>query len=148
LPEPGVWVWNHARLLDPGASLAWLLNLGVGFDNHTKPKYLGSDNQARPEPCVWNHASPKCYGSEGHKIFTFGLWASCLFKTKSTVPPGGEKYACVERLLRSFFYWNNSNAKLYLDFKRNKVICRGIFIVFIWFYCKYYMGLPDPSAWV
>jgi hypothetical protein len=20
--EPGVWVWNHARLLDPGAGLA------------------------------------------------------------------------------------------------------------------------------
>jgi hypothetical protein len=47
-----------------------------------------------------------------------------------------------------FYYWNNSNAKLFLDFKRNKVACSGIFIIFIWFYCKYYVGLPDPSAWV
>jgi len=31
LPEPGVWVWNHAKLLDPGVGLAWLLDPGVGF---------------------------------------------------------------------------------------------------------------------
>jgi hypothetical protein len=33
-----------------------------------------------------------------------------------------------------------SNTKLPLGFNKNKVACRGIFIVSIWFYCKYQMG--------
>uniref|UniRef100_A0A2K1ZTC9 Uncharacterized protein n=1 Tax=Populus trichocarpa TaxID=3694 RepID=A0A2K1ZTC9_POPTR len=40
--KPGVWVWNHARLLDPGAGLAWLPDPGVGF--------------GEPGVWVWNHA--------------------------------------------------------------------------------------------
>jgi hypothetical protein len=42
LPEPGVWVCNHARLLDPGAGLAWLPDPGVGL--------------GEPGVWVWNHA--------------------------------------------------------------------------------------------
>jgi len=53
LPEPGVWVCNHARLLDPGAGLAWLPDPGVGFDSHTTPKRLGSHNQTRPRRHVF-----------------------------------------------------------------------------------------------
>jgi hypothetical protein len=35
-----------------------------------------------------------------------------------------------------------------LGFKRNKAAYRGVFIVSVWFYCKYHIGLPNPGAWV
>jgi hypothetical protein len=41
----------------------------------------------------------------------------------------------------SFFYWNSLNTKLSLGFNKNKAICRGVFIIFLWFYCKYHVGL-------
>lgn len=34
-----------------------------------------------------------------------------------------------------------SNTKLLLVFNKNKVVYKDVFIIFIWFYCKYYVGL-------
>jgi len=54
----------------------------------------------------------------------------------------GKKYTCIEGLLHLFLFLNNANTKLPLGFeKKNKATCRGVFIVLIWFCCKYQVRL-------
>lgn len=39
-----------------------------------------------------------------------------------------------------FFNLNNLNTKLSLSFNKNKVAYKGVFIIPVWFYCKYHVG--------
>jgi hypothetical protein len=48
---------------------------------------------------------------------------------------------CVLRGFSIFsFNWNSSNTKLPLGFNKNNAACRCVFVVAIWFYCKYHVG--------
>jgi len=48
---------------------------------------------------------------------------------------------CVLRGFSIFsFNWNSSNTKLPLGFNKNNDACRCVFVVAIWFYCKYHVG--------
>ena len=84
----------------------------------------------------------------------FNLWVGgffCFFFLKkknnedTTMSLRGGNMHVLRGLFILFFYWNSSNTKLPLNFNKNKVICGGAFVIFIWFYCKYHVGL---SAWV
>jgi hypothetical protein len=78
----------------------------------------------------------------------FNLWVGgflCHFKKKNKQwrynhAPEEENIHVFRGFSIFFFFWNSSNMKLPLSFNKNKVVCRGVFVVFIWFYCKYHVG--------
>jgi hypothetical protein len=51
------------------------------------------------------------------------------------------KYTFVEGLLRLFFLLKQFKYKITIEFQqKNKATYRGVFVVSIWFYCKYHVG--------
>jgi hypothetical protein len=68
----------------------------------------------------------------GNKVLIFKL-GFFLFKKKNSkktiMPLKKREYACVKGFYHLFFYWNNLNIRLSLSFDKNKVTCRGVFIV-------------------
>jgi len=69
----------------------------------------------------------------------------CFFKKTinsedTTMPPRRKNMHVLRGFSIFFFYWNSSNTKLPFIFNKNKVACKGVFIIFIWFYCKYHVG--------
>jgi len=57
------------------------------------------------------------------------------------LPLRGEKYTYVEGLLRPFLFIKTVQLWNYpWVLKEKKVACRGVFVVSIWFCCKYQVG--------